>query len=849
MWRQALETFIGRIAGDFGQMDRRRHSVDADLIAEILPYRVYDRRRKLFFNRDSTGFIVEFSTFLGADEKVVSILTEFLSEAVPEGTHFQIINWASPRVGHILDRWLKPRCDAGGIYADLARHRVDHLRRGAWSSLSRHAPFFLRGFRAFIAVSVEGADDGARLDDLLSLRDGLLANLVSLGTETVVLDPLRLIGFLDEILNISSTTLPRPADYSPHDPIHAQIVRPDTALQVRPGGLFIETVTEAECSAFEDRADSAAAGWNAEAFDVRCFSVPKLPAEWAQWKTTRLIGDLFNDQLRLPCPVLTVLCISYPDRAAAETRARMKSLRSTQQAGTPFAKYNPALQDIADDWQFAETRLAEGEKLVRAAYFVVAFAKEGRGDTVERSLRSLYKASGWALARERFVQLPSFAAALPFTLADGLSADLAIMHRMQTRLTGTCVNIAPVQGEYLGQLEPHLLFVGRRGQPFFWSPFGNDSGNHNVAVLGASGSGKSVLIQELVASLRGAGSRVFVIDDGRSFEHSSKFQGGTFVEFRLGARLCINPFSMVDGERARSDNDYRTEVLELLKLTVLQMCRSSAAASDSEKGLIEAAVVSVWNEHGTAGTIDRVAEFLDSLKDDTQARDLYRSLVPYTSKGAYGEYFNGPASVALDNDLMVFEMAELDSKRDLRSVVLLAIMFLINTAMHREGRARKKALVIDESWALLGDGATGEFIEGFARRCRKYGGALITATQSVNDFYKSAGARAAYENSDWVLILSQKSESIAELKKSGRVRVDRYLEELLESLRVSDGEFSEVVIHGPAGSHIGRLVLDPFSATLYSSSPETFAAIEYRLGLGQDLAGAVRSVAGRETRP
>lgn len=847
MWRDALENFISRLGGDLGQMDRRRQAVDADFIAEILPYRVYDRRRKLFFNRNSTGFVVEISTFLGADEKVVSILTEFLSEAIPERTHIQIINWASPRVGGLLDKWLAPRCDAGGIHADLARHRVDHLRRGTWTSLSRHAPFFVRSFRSFIAVSIEGTEETARLDDLLSLRDGLLANLASLGAEAIVLDPPRLIAFLDEILNISSSGAPRPVEYCPFDPIHTQIVRPDTALRVEPTHIEIETVTEVEASAFENGDGGLGAQWDTEAFDVRCFSAPKLPGEWAQWRTTRLIGDLFNDQLRLPCPALTVLCMSYPDQAATETRARLKSLRSTQQAGTPFAKYNPTLHTIADDWQFVQDRLAEGEKLVRAAYFVISFAKKGRGDAAERSLRSLYKASAWRLARERFVQLPTFTAALPFTLADGLSDDLTTMHRMQTRLTGTCVNIAPVQGEYLGQLEPHLLFLGRRGQPFFWSPFGNDSGNHNVAVLGSSGSGKSVLMQELVASLRGAGTRVFVIDDGRSFEHSSKFQGGAFIEFRLGAGLCINPFSMADGERARADKDYRTEVLELLKLTVLQMCRASEPATDSEKGLIESAVVKVWDTWDVEGDIDRVAEYLDEMKDDVQARDLYRSLTPYTSKGAYGEYFNGPASLRIDNDLMVFEMAELESKRDLRSVVLLAIMFMINTAMHEEGRERKKALVIDESWALLGDGSTGEFIEGFARRCRKYGGALITATQSVNDFYKSEGAKAAYENSDWVLILSQKSEAIAELKKSERISVDRYLEELLESLKVSDGEYSEVVIHGPAGSHVGRLVLDPFSSTLYSSSPETFAAIEYRLGLGQDLAGAVRAVAAKET--
>jgi conjugal transfer ATP-binding protein TraC len=56
---------------------------------------------------------------------------------------------------------------------------------------------------------------------------------------------------------------------------------------------------------------------------------------------------------------------------------------------------------------------------------------------------------------------------------------------------------------------------------------------------------------------------------------------------------------------------------------------------------------------------------------------------------------------------------------------------------------------------MLKGGSMGEFVETYARTCRKYGGALATATQSLNDYYKSDGATAALENSDWMLILSR----------------------------------------------------------------------------------------------
>src|SRR3546814_14260967 len=107
---------------------------------------------------------------------------------------------------------------------------------------------------------------------------------------------------------------------------------------------------------------------------------------------------------------------------------------------------------------------------------------------------------------------------MPLTMANGLARDFERLKRFRTMLTTTVANIAPLQGEYNGGLIPHMLLLGRRGQPFFWSPFENTAGNHNVAVFGKSGSGKSVFLQEMTSALVGAGAKVIVIDDGRSEE-------------------------------------------------------------------------------------------------------------------------------------------------------------------------------------------------------------------------------------------------------------------------------------------------------------------------------------------
>ena len=196
---------------------------------------------------------------------------------------------------------------------------------------------------------------------------------------------------------------------------------------------------------------------------------------------------------------------------------------------------------------------------------------------------------------------------------------------------------------------------------------------------------------------------------------------------------------------------------------------------------------------------------------------------PFCRGGTYGGFFVGQSTLALEADFTVFELSDLATREELRAVVLTTIMFMTTQMMTRTPRSVKKLLLIDEAWQMLKGGSTADFVEAYARTCRKYGGALCTATQSVNDYYKSPGAQAALENSDWMLVLQQKPETIADFKKHERLEMDAATETMIRSLKRNGSEYSEVFIKGPETQALGRLVLDPFSATAYSSSPATFA--------------------------
>jgi conjugal transfer ATP-binding protein TraC len=76
--------------------------------------------------------------------------------------------------------------------------------------------------------------------------------------------------------------------------------------------------------------------------------------------------------------------------------------------------------------------------------------------------------------RDKYLQLPSFLAVLPFNLSEGYFNDLEKLGKTKTMVSWTAANLAPIQGEWKGMKSPCMMLYGRRGQVFFWDPFAND---------------------------------------------------------------------------------------------------------------------------------------------------------------------------------------------------------------------------------------------------------------------------------------------------------------------------------------------------------------------------------------
>ncbi len=810
---------------------RIREFFDTHRLADLLPFESYDTETGLFHNDDSFGFAYELHPVTGADESAARILAGLFTQGLPDRISFQISLWASPTVMPRLTQWANARRPGDGpnaeksslreekrdrnIFRSLARRRVEYLARGAHTSLLSSQPMLVRDCRLIVSVILPKPLPSRRVyveRQTVQLRKALLGSLNSAGLYGNHMDADDLVDLIDDILNPRVGTGEEKRERHHWDEmslIRDQVVRPDTRLYIGRDGMMLNNA------------------------DVRSFSVRTYPTAWALWGMSELVGDFFQDALRIPCPYLFTVNIHIPDQVSAKNVTKLKAARATQASESALGRFVPVWRDKKSEWDFVNKKVEEGYTLCRVSHQMVLFAAPGEGDSAANAVKSLFKSKGWDLVLDRFIQIHAFLSALPFTLSPTMVREMEKLGRMRTMLTWTAANLLPVIGEWKGGGSPVLMLVGRRGQLFFTDPYDNDKGNFNIAVAAASGVGKSFFVQELALAIRGMGGRAWIIDVGRSYMRLAHMIDGMYLEFGPDSNINLNPFTHI--------KDWADEGLPMLKPLLAQMASPSAPVSDIQASFIEQALNNAWSQHGTEATITPVAQFLLEHADP-RARDLGVQLYPYTREGMYARFFEGPSTMAFDNPFVVLELGELNNKPDLQSVVVLILMMQIAQAMYQGDRSVRKMCIIDEAWRLMSSGNAGQFIEEGYRVARKHGGNFVTITQGIDDYYKSETARAALQNADWVYLLRQKPESIQQLAHSDRLVMNDFMNRALRSVDTKQGQYSELMVYGPNGWTIGRLVVDPFSEKLYSTRAEEYEAIDRMLAAGYTLEQAIEEL-------
>ncbi len=623
-------------------------------LSDFLPYKWYDDETGLFISERQIGFILETMPLVGNSENMQKELSNIFTQILPEESSIQTILYADKNIGGILNEYVKTRDHAIPVMKTLAKRRAEHLSQLAIKSHLH--PYVLRDFKCYMSVCINLKSSlKLAIKRVQAIKSQIIATLNVVGVDSRVVNATDLLRFLDGIFNLDfSNTEASDKKWNKFDPINEQLINHDTNIVVEKDLLRVK-------------------GGNSE---IKTFSVSKYPPEWTLSQMADLIGDMFRDSRQFPCPFLMHYGVYIQKQANDVAKIVGKAHLVKRQMLSPIGKYIPDIEREYAELDYAQNSLRKGERLVKTQFNVVLFSQKNEMSGAEQTLKTIFSSMLFNVESNSGTQLHSLLTVLPLSWHRDTIDVLKEFKKLRTTISTESANLVPIQGEWKGTPTPAMLFGGRKGQLISFCPFDNKAGNYNVTVVGRSGAGKSVFMQELMSSTIGLGGRVFVLDVGRSFEKTCYMLGGQFLEFSSTTDICLNPFSSIDVNNPEAIED----TLAMLKSVIQMMSAPINGVDDKGAALLEQATNEAFKKHLNKTTITDIAEYLLAL-DDTLANDLGQMLYPYTSNGVYGKYFNGDANVNLDNHLVVVELEELKEKKELQAVVVQMMVINITNKM------------------------------------------------------------------------------------------------------------------------------------------------------------------------
>lgn len=279
--------------------------------------------------------------------------------------------------------------------------------------------------------------------------------------------------------------------------------------------------------------------------------------------------------------------------------------------------------------------------------------------------------------------------------------------------------------------------------------------NANMAILGTSGAGKTFTMQLMALRMRRKNIQVFIIAPlkGHEFHRACSNIGGEFIQISPASKNCINIMEIRKVDSSTNDilDGPQTEKSELAaKIQRLHIFFSLLIPdmNHEERQLLDESLIQTYNRkgitHNNESLIDPInpssykempilEDVFNILKDNPDTRRLANIMNRLVHGSA--STFNQQTNVNLDNKYTVLDISELTG--DLLTVgMFVALDFVWDKA--KEDRTVEKAIFIDETWQLIGASSNrlaAEFVLEIFKIIRGYGGAAITATQDLNDFF------------------------------------------------------------------------------------------------------------------
>ena len=360
--------------------------------------------------------------------------------------------------------------------------------------------------------------------------------------------------------------------------------------------------------------------------------------------------------------------------------------------------------------------------------------------------------------------------------------------------------------------------------PYFYNLHVEDVG-HTI-VLGATGSGKSFLLNFLVTHLQQYDPLTVVLDLGHSYRKLTTLLEGSYLELGLRQQgVTINPFDLAEPT---------PEQLHFLHAftKILLEGDDSYRLSDLEDRETYEAVENLFVLDPGQRRLFTLANLLP--------RALAARLHKWVEGGRYAALFDNTRDTLTLDRLQVFDFESMREYPSLLEPLLFYVLHRVSERVLDPAEAGAlKVCVMDEAWRLIQHPTLRAYVQEALKTWRKRNAAVILATQSIDDFASVDLLRTVVESCPTRLLLANPSMDRRQYRELFQLN-DMELD-LLSRLATRQ----QVFLKRANLAKILTLRVDPKSYWIYTNTPidnervaRTFREFGFADGLDRLVASA-----------
>ncbi len=476
---------------------------------------------------------------------------------------------------------------------------------------------------------------------------------------------------------------------------------------------------------------------------------------------------------------------SSPNQEEAEKAQEAASIGSelytTNMEVFNFAIYLTLLADTLDDLNRSSELMRTAAPQCRGARFVVGYHEQK--SLLAGSLPGL---GIDAARRGKIVRTPTLRNSFPYVHA----------------------KLGSGSGDWLGFSKETL-------EPVFLNPYDEKLPNALCIIFGQPGEGKSMVAQQIIQMKTLSGAKTVIIDRSGSYKMlTDVYDDSAYIKLGPDGSVCINLYDLpiaAPGEKPFDiNNPPESHIIKILNFhSVMLGDQGEQALTKDEKPILMQGIQQIYKiaakENRVPIESDLVNWLIHEAGQTTNTKraeiceDLANRLSLYCHGAIFGKLFDGPTTIPMDAQLMVFDTSDLAHDKTLEAVVTLFVSdFVLKRAAQHKAEQMAKGLparfvfCIDELWRLLRYEGGKTLVEDASRTSRHLGLLFIGISQELNDLLRDERARNLATNSAIKIILGndpsnfelikdacgltpQEMDAIAHLTRKNREYSDAFL--------------------------------------------------------------------------